>query len=259
MVARKKFQFDVALSFAGEDRNYAEQLADALLAENLRVFYDRYEQTQLWGKDLYQHLQAIYRDKARYCVILASKAYARKLWTKHELKQAQARAFQESREYLLPVRLDNTKIPGVPETIGYIDVRTMPVYEIAWMLAAKVHGKGYMPQSGDHLFDNPPSWDGKQVEWNGQSVASFWPSRIADAQAWSSIEVSCVLQRVRYGDEPEDWGAGRGMSCGDCAVLPGQFHVPGCDIERCPACGGQFISCDCVRTITRPEAPANSR
>lgn len=34
--------------------------------------------------------------------------------------------------------------------------------------------------------------------------------------------------------------------CGDCGVKEGQLHLPGCDMERCPFCGAQLISCDCV-------------
>lgn len=34
-------------------------------------------------------------------------------------------------------------------------------------------------------------------------------------------------------------------NCHDCNAAPGQFHHPGCDMERCPKCGGQAISCDC--------------
>ena len=37
--------------------------------------------------------------------------------------------------------------------------------------------------------------------------------------------------------------------CHDCGILNrvGNLHHFGCDIERCPACGGQLISCDCKK------------
>lgn len=34
--------------------------------------------------------------------------------------------------------------------------------------------------------------------------------------------------------------------CHDCRVEEGQLHDFGCDMERCPLCGGQLISCPCM-------------
>lgn len=36
-------------------------------------------------------------------------------------------------------------------------------------------------------------------------------------------------------------------TCHDCGVAPGQLHVRGCDVERCPLCGHQLIGCPCAK------------
>lgn len=33
--------------------------------------------------------------------------------------------------------------------------------------------------------------------------------------------------------------------CHDCGVIPGEYHHPGCDMETCPRCNGQYFVCDC--------------
>jgi hypothetical protein len=134
----RNFQYDVAFSFAGEDRKIVRRLADQLISKNVKVFFDERERAELWGKDLYQHLQKVYRDMARYCVILISEAYARKLWAKHELKQAQARAFEENEEYILPIRLDDTEMPAINRTIGYVDLRTTNLAEVTDLILQKL-------------------------------------------------------------------------------------------------------------------------
>ena len=38
-------------------------------------------------------------------------------------------------------------------------------------------------------------------------------------------------------------------TCGDCGAKEGQLHILGCDMERCPFCGGQLFGiclCECV-------------
>ena len=53
---KKDYKYDIALSYAGEDRTYVEKVAENLKNKNINVFYDRYESAFLWGKNLYDHL-----------------------------------------------------------------------------------------------------------------------------------------------------------------------------------------------------------
>ena len=65
------------------------------------------------------------------------------------------------------------------------------------------------------------------------------------AQLQLTISIGGIeRQRIRYGEEADDWGADR-QPCHDCGAIKGQLHVFGCDVERCPVCGGQVIFCEC--------------
>lgn len=132
------FEYDVCLSFAGEDRVYVREVADRLVSKGIRVFYDEYEELNLWGKDLFQHLDYIYQESARFCVVFISSSYERKLWTNHEIKSAQARAFSSRGEFLLPARFDETEIPGIRRTTGYLDLRNRQPSECADLIVQKL-------------------------------------------------------------------------------------------------------------------------
>lgn len=134
----KDYNYEVALSFAGEDRDYVEQVANDLKNSGVRVFYDKHVTAELWGKNLYTHLYDVYKNQAKYTIIFVSKCYLEKLWTNHERVSAQARAFTENEEYILPARFDNSEIPGISNTTGYIDLKITSPSELVQLIIDKL-------------------------------------------------------------------------------------------------------------------------
>jgi TIR domain len=130
--------YDVALSFAGEDREYVEAVAEALRDRGIRVFYDHYEAASLWGKDLYEHLSQIYGQQARFTVMFISQHYARKVWTNVERESAQQRALEQHCEYVLPARFDDTEVPGVKDSTVQEDLRNTTPEDLAIRIADKL-------------------------------------------------------------------------------------------------------------------------
>lgn len=160
--------YDVVISFAGEDREVAESIASNLVTKGINVFYDEYEQANLWGKDLYVHLTKIYRDKSKFCLMILSENYAKKQWTNHERKAAQARAFQENREYILPLRLDDSEIEGILGTTGYINFRQVSLERVIDLISEKViqynreNGIAYEIVRAETVFKKVLDFKGKQ-------------------------------------------------------------------------------------------------
>ena len=130
-------QYDVALSFAGEDRPFAASLAEILRTKGVRVFYDALEPKDLWGKDLSEHLRSVY-SRSSVCVILLSKASTSKPWVMFESRTALARAAQDDSIVVLPVRLDDSDLPPLLTTIASLDASRHNIAEIAEIIRKKV-------------------------------------------------------------------------------------------------------------------------
>lgn len=138
----EQIEYDIALSFAGEDRDYVHQVAYILQLKGVSVFYDQFEETNLWGKNLYDYLCDIYRNKAYFTIMFVSANYKNKLWTNHEREAMQSRAIQENREYVLPARFDDTEIPGLLPTIGYISLNDKSAEEFCEIICEKLISSG---------------------------------------------------------------------------------------------------------------------
>ena len=140
--ARPGWRWDVALSFAGAQRDYVEQVAEALKARGVRCFYDADEQIELWGKYLAEELPAIYGEQAAAVVVFVSAEYAARDWTRLERRAALNRAVRERREYVLPARFDDTPLPGLLSDMVAVDLRTRTPQQFAAMIAGKLAALG---------------------------------------------------------------------------------------------------------------------
>jgi AbiJ N-terminal domain 3/TIR domain len=131
-------EYEIVLSFAGEDRACVEKVAHILKANEVSLFYDNYEEASLWGKDLVEHLHKVYSGSARYCVMFISKHYAAKVWPTHERRSAFEKAIETKEEYILPARFDDTEIPGLHKTICYVDLRHKSPEQLAALILEKL-------------------------------------------------------------------------------------------------------------------------
>ena len=138
-----KHKYHVALSFAGEDRDYVERVAAQLKLEGVEVFYDKFEEASLWGKNLYTHLRDVYENKALFTVMFVSEHYKNKLWPNHERESAQARALESNQEYILPAFFETSvKVPGLLKTIGHIKLSGRTPEDLAAIIVKKLHESG---------------------------------------------------------------------------------------------------------------------
>lgn len=83
------------------------------------------------------------------------------------------------------------------------------------------------------------------VTYQGSEVVKHFPSEIIEAQfARRYLIDGRIYERIPMA-APADGAPGREGPCTDCAVVPGQYHVFDCDMERCPRCGAQLLGCGC--------------
>jgi hypothetical protein len=73
-----------------------------------------------------------------------------------------------------------------------------------------------------------------ELEMNGADGCVKMPVKTIDGN----------LDPIPYGSEA-GYSSPPGLRCHDCDALPGHYHHPGCDLEECPRCHKQLISCDC--------------
>ena len=140
-----EYTYEVALSFAGEDRSFADAVAKGLRDAGVKVFYDDFYAEDLWGEDLAVKLREVYHSSSQFCIMIISEHYVDKMWPSHERQQAIERMISErGKAYVLPVRLNgfNGEVPGLSGAISYLAVRSSDHQNIVYAFLRKIGRKG---------------------------------------------------------------------------------------------------------------------
>lgn len=127
--------FDIALSFSGDHRAYVAEVAEGLRRRGFRVFYDQYRRAELLGQDLVVYLQNVYSHRSAMVAAFVSEQWASRPYPRHERETVLAHALlNTSRDvpFLVPLRFDDTPVPGLQPTVNYEDLRTLAPGERRW-------------------------------------------------------------------------------------------------------------------------------
>ncbi|QQZ29235.1 TIR domain-containing protein [Thiothrix subterranea] len=133
-------RFQVALSFPGEYRDYVSQVA-VILGQKLgqdAVFYDQWYTAELARPNMDTHLQAIYHDHAELIVPFLCADYERKQWCGLEWRAIRDLLKKRQDNDIMPLRFDDTEIPGLYGIDGYIDLRRHTPEQIAGFILQRV-------------------------------------------------------------------------------------------------------------------------
>lgn len=114
--------FDVAISYSRkqrEQREYVEQFNESVLKKGFTSFFDRQKEAQLWGEYLPDKLYDVYRRRSKWCVMFISHDYVTGVYPNLERKAILDRQIH-SKRYILPVRFDDSEVPGLSEGIKFV-------------------------------------------------------------------------------------------------------------------------------------------
>jgi hypothetical protein len=132
--------YDIAVSFAGEQREYVRRTVAICKAKGLRVFFDEDKTNEWWGKNFIQEQRRAYSSQTRFFVPFLSSEYLAKSIPMDEFSSAMMTAVKQGDGYILPVIMGTADVP--PELlhphIGYLRSEAYSPDQLADELVTKV-------------------------------------------------------------------------------------------------------------------------
>jgi hypothetical protein len=108
------FDFEVALSFAGENRALARFISESLTTLDVSNFYDEMFESNFLGTAWSSQFKDIFSRKSKYVVVILDKHHLEKIWPTFEREHFSPRVESHS---VIPIFLDDTKFVGISSDI----------------------------------------------------------------------------------------------------------------------------------------------
>jgi MoaA/NifB/PqqE/SkfB family radical SAM enzyme len=175
----KDYRFEIALSFAGDNKRDKVRKVAELLRERVgqgRVFFDEWFESELAGPDAHIVLQNYYGKMTRLVVTCVCQRYNEKPWTQEEWRAIQAfeRDLRDAntdnvkRMRFLPLRFGDGEIDALFSTAIVPDVRTRPPTDIAELILQRLYNAN---QQSAKPIDFHPQDRGKGMKNDPISIA----------------------------------------------------------------------------------------
>lgn len=119
--AERNYEFEVAISFAGENRELARKFSEKLELFDVSVFYDELYESNLLGKALSKQFTRIFNEDSRFVLCLLDANHHDKIWPTFERETFR---FRVQNEAIIPAYLDNTRFLGIPEDLYGFDMKS---------------------------------------------------------------------------------------------------------------------------------------
>jgi hypothetical protein len=103
--------YDIAVSFAGEQREYVAAVVAAAKSRGLKVFYDKDKGNEWWGKSFIRAQRTVYGSQTRFFVPFISTEYLAKPIPMDEFSAAMMTAVKQGDGYILPVLMGDVQVP----------------------------------------------------------------------------------------------------------------------------------------------------
>lgn len=137
LLSRTNFQ--VALSFPGERRDFVAAVAEGLRLAGVHVFYDEYYEADLAVPNLDTLLQRIYHQQSALIAVFLCREYEEKEWCGLEWRALRDLIKKKRGDAIMLFRFDDTEIPGLFSIDGYVDLNNRTPSEAVELICRRVH------------------------------------------------------------------------------------------------------------------------